>query len=100
MVVFDKVAWHIDGGESKETIVKRFRILFDFLHKNSLLSREGEEVYEFGIDSSISLHERLLTTEGATLMKNKYDESLTISNSTLFSFWEQALNCENKRNNS
>ena len=41
--------------------------------QNNLLSDEGEEILEFGIDDSISIHSRLLTERGNLFMTKYYD---------------------------
>ena len=70
--VYDKVAWHIDGGEDPEGTVNSLASLFDTLHSKGMLSEEGEELYQSGIDSSSSLHSRLVTPEGREFLDKHY----------------------------
>jgi len=45
----------------------------NWCNQNNLLSDEGEEILEFGIDDSISIHSRLLNERGNMFMKKFYD---------------------------
>lgn len=77
MELYDKAKWHIDSGEKEEIVISRFKNLFLFLNQKNLLSDEGKEILEFGIDSSISIHERMLNNMGKHFMSsyNKIDFS-------------------------
>ena len=77
MEVFDKVSWQIDGGIKKENAIEHFRIMYEWLHNNGLLSADGEESYEFGIDGATSLSERDVTTAGSEFLKKYYDEYIS-----------------------
>lgn len=79
MKVYDKASWHIDNGEDKVDVLSRFSLLFDFLEKKNMLTSEGKELLELGIDSSISLHERLVTDEGKKFLEANIDELLKMS---------------------
>ena len=76
MKVYDKAAWHIDGNENPKEVVARFNEIFKFLAENKLLSPDGEEIYELGIDSSASLNSSMVTKDGAQFLKQYYDEVL------------------------
>ena len=71
--IYDKARWHIDAGMDTNYVVNKMKILFDFLNANNLLEYEGKEMFEIGIDSSISIHERMLTVQGNKFMDEKYD---------------------------
>jgi activator of 2-hydroxyglutaryl-CoA dehydratase len=71
--IYDKAKWHIDAGADADTVVKKMTQLFDFLDRKDLLKSEGKEMLEIGIDSSISIHERMLTEKGNRFMEDKYD---------------------------
>jgi SUMO ligase MMS21 Smc5/6 complex component len=45
----------------------------NWCNQNNLLSDEGEEILEFGIDDSISIHSRLLNKRGNLFMEKYYD---------------------------
>lgn len=71
--VYDKAQWHIDAGAVEDAVVKKMKVLFDFLDSKGLLQEEGKEVLDLGIDGSASIHERMLTEEGNKFMESKYD---------------------------
>ena len=74
MIIYDKAAWHIDAGMSEEVVVKRLKDVFEFLSLNNMLSEEGKEVFELGIDDSCSLNERTVNSKGNKFLKKYYDE--------------------------
>lgn len=74
--IYDKAAWHIDGGENKDSVIKKFRLLYDLLEKHDMLSYEGKEELESGIDDSCSLHERMVNQKGASFLDAYYDDIL------------------------
>ena len=73
MKVFDKAQWHIDAGEAIEEVVAKFRVVFEFLDRRNMLSTEGRELLAFGIDSSVSLNERMVTEEGFKFLSEHYN---------------------------
>ncbi|MBR2362146.1 MAG: hypothetical protein IKA80_05825 [Spirochaetaceae bacterium] len=79
MKIYDKASWHIDGGERKEDVIKKFSLIFDFLEKEGMLTDEGKEILELGIDTSISLHERMVNEKGKIFLDEKYDFLLGLS---------------------
>lgn len=72
--IYDKAQWHIDGGEDANVVAEKLRSLFSFLAEKRLLDMEGREILEFGIDDSVSIHERMLTEEGNKFMILFYDQ--------------------------
>lgn len=72
--IYDKAQWHIDAGEDTETVVSKFKAVFAFLDSKGLLESEGKEMVEFGIDSSISLHERMVMDAGKKFMEACYNK--------------------------
>lgn len=74
MKIFDKAQWHIDAGENSLEVVDKFKLVFLFLEKQDLLSEDGKEMLEIGIDSSISLNERMVTERGCIFLENCYDD--------------------------
>ena len=72
-LVYDKASWHIDAGEPVERVLAHFKFIMNWCNQNNLLSDEGEEILEFGIDDSISIHSRLLNERGNMFMKKFYD---------------------------
>lgn len=83
MKVFDKAQWHIDNGENALEVIAKFREVFSFLNAYNLLSIDGLEIYEFGVDSSISLNERMVTSDGFTFLDKCYDDVINCSAETI-----------------
>lgn len=77
MKLYDKAAWHIDAGEDKNDVLKRYQILLGYLAENKLLTAEGEELAELGADYSAVIHSRMLTDEGNKLIKDNIDNIIT-----------------------
>ncbi len=73
MKTYDKASWHIDGGEKTVDVVSRFKVIFKFLKENKLLSEDGEETLEYGMDSSVSLNSTMVTREGKKFLDKYYD---------------------------
>ena len=67
-LVYDKASWHIDAGEPADRVLAHFKFIMNWCNQNNLLSDEGEEILEFGIDDSISIHSRLLNERGNMFM--------------------------------
>ncbi len=74
MKIFDKAQWHIDSGENSSSIIKKFSAIFEFLNEEGLLSVDGIEILDLGIDSSISLNEQMVTEKGFKFLEKYYDE--------------------------
>ena len=77
--VYDKASWHIDAGEIKEEVLSKMRTLFAFLDSQDLLTEEGKEIIEIGIDSEVSIHSRMLTEKGNKFMDTCYDSVINES---------------------
>ena len=71
--IYDKAQWHIDADSDPEKVVRKMRALLHFLNEKKLLSEEGREILEFGVDSSVSINERMLTKQGNKFMEEIYD---------------------------
>lgn len=78
--VYDKASWHIDAGEPKSSVIEHFKFIMSWCKKNDLLSAEGEEILEFGVDDSISIHSRLLNERGNLFMAKFYDMFISAQN--------------------
>ena len=59
MIIIDKAVWQIDGGVPEELVVNHFKTVFLWLEKHDMLSVEGKEELEDGIDDCASLNEEL-----------------------------------------
>lgn len=85
MKIFDKAQWHIDNGENQLEVIAKFQKVFLFLNTHHMLSLDGLEVYELGIDSSISLNEKMVTQEGFDFLNKYYDEVVNCDHQIIFS---------------
>ena len=76
MKSYDKASWHIDGGEPEYKVVDRFKAVFLFLADKELLTADGIETLEFGMDSSVSLNSTMVTDEGNAFhtFRSRYTE--------------------------
>lgn len=88
--IYDKAQWHIDAGENKETVVSRFKAVFAFLAQKDLLDAEGKEILDLGIDSSVSIHERMMTDDGKRFMEDCYDDAIKSCGSEIGEALERA----------
>lgn len=79
VVVYDKVSWHYPEGRNcpnLETAKSLFRILMNWLNKNNLLSEEGKEIFELGIDRDFSITSSMLNEKGNELFSKYYSKWL------------------------
>ncbi|MCL2103318.1 MAG: hypothetical protein FWH25_04705 [Syntrophorhabdaceae bacterium] len=76
MKIIDKASWQIDGGIQPSVVTAHFKRIFSWLEAKGLLTQEGKEVLEIGIDDSVSLHERLVTPEALAFLDAKYNDYL------------------------
>lgn len=74
--VYDKAKWHIDAGEDTKGVFDRFKKVFSFLKSRNMLTPEGLEQIEIGIDSEAVLHSRMLTRVGQLFLDANYDAIL------------------------
>jgi hypothetical protein len=73
MKIIDKASWQIDGGMESSIVVAHFERIFKWLAKNDMLTPEGKEIIDGGIDESVSLHERLVTPVALAFLEASYD---------------------------
>ena len=90
--VYDKAQWHIDAGEPEDKVIERFKMLFKFLDSKGLLIQEGKEILELGIDSSVSIHERMLSDAGNSFLDKYYNKVLESGLSQYEDMLENAYN--------
>lgn len=76
MIIIDKASWQIDGGIPENLVINHFKIVFVWLNKHKMLTNEGKEELENGIDDCCSLNENVLTTEGLSFLNACYEEYL------------------------
>jgi hypothetical protein len=73
ITVYDKAAWHIDADVPTAMVLKHFEFILKWANSHNLLSEEGKEVLEFGVDESVSLHSNMFTPRGNRFMEMNYD---------------------------
>ena len=72
---YDKVRWHFPEGKgcpSVEAAKVHFVVVMKWLKDNGLLSAEGIEAAETGIDSDFALTSHLLTAKGNRVLDRCY----------------------------
>lgn len=80
MTIYDKASWQIDAGQDKSRVIDHFKFIYNWLNENQLLSEDGKEILDFGIDSSISLNDQMVTKEGADFLGKHYEELIRDTN--------------------
>jgi len=76
---YDKVSWHFPEGKncpSLEAAKAHFAAVMEWLKENDLLSEEGKEVLELGIDSDFSITSSMLNDKGNEVFKKYYSDWL------------------------
>ena len=74
---YDKVSWHFPDGKncpSLEAAKVHFDVVMRWLESRNLLSAEGREAMQIGIDSDFSLTSYMLTDKGNQLLTTCYTE--------------------------
>lgn len=72
---YDKVSWHFPDGKNcpnLEAAKVHFYVVMNWLESQRLLSVEGLEAMEIGIDSDFSLTSYMLTGKGNELLATCY----------------------------
>ena len=90
--IYDKAQWHIDAGENSGAVIDKLKAVLEFLDKEGMLTTEGKEIMDLGVDSSISIHERMLTDKGRNFMESNYDKIMYLSAKNITIALEQAIN--------
>lgn len=83
MKVYDKLKWHFPDGNAcpnLEAAKKHFVIIMKWLYSKSLLSQEGIEAMDIGIDQDFSLTSSMLTAQGNELLTSCYAAWLKTQN--------------------
>lgn len=73
MEKYDKVDWHLDGGEDYDEVIERFTSVIEFLKENDMLSEDGIKEFENGVDDSTILCDEQLTETGNEFIKKYLD---------------------------
>lgn len=77
MKVFDKAAWQIDNGVDEVTVISHFKFILGWLNEHDMLSPDGLEILETGIDEDVSLHEGMVNERGLHFLNEFYDKLIT-----------------------
>ena len=72
--VYDKAAWYDNDADVQKCII-RMRAILEFFDKLNMLTAEGKEILDTGVDAATSIHSRLFTDE-ANLYLSKYINKL------------------------
>lgn len=73
MTIYDKANWHIDYGENEKEVLARYSLWMEYLHGRNMLSQDGEELFELGVDESFSLTDAMVTKEGNDFLEKEYN---------------------------
>jgi hypothetical protein len=87
MIVYDKVSWHYPEGQNcpnLEAAKVHFIAVMAWLKQNNLLSDEGKEILELGIDADFSIASSMLNAKGNDVLKKNY------------SIWLKSIDYSNK----
>ena len=76
MKIIDKAAWQIDGGVPEDEVVRHFTAVFEWLSRHGMLTEEGLEELEDGIDDCASLNDELVSEQGIAFLESCYDDYL------------------------
>lgn len=79
MTIYDKVSWHHPEGKncpSLEAAKVHFIAVMRWLKEKNLLSGEGEEIFEFGIDVDFSITSSMLNEKGNYVLEKHYSSWL------------------------
>jgi hypothetical protein len=90
--VFDKVKWHTSNGMDEKDTIKKFKEVYKFLDKHSLLTPTGkEEMKHLGPDSILTSNE--VNEKGNQFLKIYYDKckdcDYKITRTQLEQYWMQ-----------
>lgn len=80
IAVYDKVSWHYPEGKncpSLDAAKVHFVFVMAWLKENNLLSDEGNEIYDVGIDADFSITSSMLNRKGNDILKKHYSEWLS-----------------------
>jgi hypothetical protein len=72
MIIYDKAAWHLETFD-KDKVVNYFSKLLTYLKSRNYLNNYGLEIFDLGVDSSISITSKMLNEEGNAALSNSYD---------------------------
>lgn len=77
ITVYDKANWHLNEQTSQESVANQLshlRVIMNWLEEKNLLSDEGKEIFELGIDQEFSLTSAMVTPLGEKVLNEAYKE--------------------------
>ena len=95
--IYDKVSWHYPEGHncpSLKAAKSHFIAIMNWLKEKELLSQEGEEIFELGIDSDFSITSSMLNQKGNDVIIECYYDWLKLIDYTTeanFDFLNESL---------
>lgn len=77
--VYDKVSWHFPEGKScpsLEAAKAHFKAIMQWLKEHNLLTEEGLDAYEAGIDDDFAITSTMLNDIGNKILREYYSDWL------------------------
>ena len=74
---YDKVRWHFPEGKncpSLDAAKVHFNVVMKWLKDKGLLSQEGLEANDLGVDSDFAITSHMLTAQGNQVLERCYSE--------------------------
>lgn len=84
MKIIDRAAWQIDGDIPEDLAINHFYRVFSWLYNHDMLTDEGIEEFEEGIDDCASLNDELINEKGMIFLEDCYDEYLKSVSNNLY----------------
>ena len=76
MKTIDKAVWQTDGGVPEDKVVSHFRTVFEWFCRKGMLTQDGEQELEEGIDDCAVLNDELVNGQGMAFLEECYDSYL------------------------
>lgn len=95
--VYDKVSWHFPEGKNCPSLYAakaHFVAIMKWLKNKELLTGEGIEIYELGIDDDFAITSSMLTSKGNEVLQKGYSKWLKLisyKDGVDLSYWDSIL---------
>lgn len=76
MKVYDTAKWQLEGGIPADKVARHFTFVFEWLRRQKMLSKDGMELLDLGMDDSASLNEDMVNAKGREYLDYYYDDYL------------------------
>jgi len=92
--VYDKVPWHYPEGKNCPSLSAakiHLKSIMNWLKNKNLLSDEGLEIYNIGVDADFAITSSMLTKKGNEIMQKGYSNWLKMidyNQPVDLSYWE------------